>query len=55
VFSKNIFTGSCEETDKVLRELRDTLGELETHVSQMSKFLEEEKAAIEGTKVCFFS
>ncbi|EXX70224.1 hypothetical protein RirG_089400 [Rhizophagus irregularis DAOM 197198w] len=41
--------GTCEETDELLRELRDSLSEIETRVSQMLKFLGEEKAAIERT------
>ncbi|CAG8440776.1 11327_t:CDS:2 [Funneliformis caledonium] len=42
--------GACEETDEILCELRDSLGELETRVLQMSKFLEEEKVALERAK-----
>ncbi|CAB4436520.1 unnamed protein product [Rhizophagus irregularis] len=41
--------GTCEEMDELLRELRDSLSEIETRVSQMLKFLGEEKAAIERT------
>ncbi|GBC03727.1 hypothetical protein RclHR1_00530002 [Rhizophagus clarus] len=41
--------GTCEEADEVLRELRDSLSEIETRVSQMLRFLGEEKAAIERT------
>ena len=34
-----IFVGACEETDEVLRVLRDSLSEIETRVSQIPEQL----------------
>ncbi|KAG9291044.1 hypothetical protein G9A89_012916 [Geosiphon pyriformis] len=39
--------GTSESTEKILVELRHAISELETHVSYMTTFLQEEKAAIE--------